>query len=1591
MGRSVKGFALLTVILVLAALVALATPFLLSMRNEYRGSAARAESTRARIAAVGVREHARRLLEESHPSRDTSPLFDDSEEFKTDLNFPKEFFDAADSRGEIWSAQATDEQGKLNINSARPFVFARLFGSTWVNKDVSPEDTEIPVDSTAGFEPKGFLWIHGELIHYQGLNAKAFRDCTRGVLSETNRFLKPQNLKKGRAVLDDRVHAFARWRIDGGKRFREYENVTSLSLAGEKSIAGAIPSHWVEAFEPLLTVYSRRGGAPAWAAPVRVERVVEQENSKTLLVSNSRYFGEGTTVKITGKDDKIEYGIVLEGNASNSRVVLESPLLNSYESFEAEISALIPHPVNINSARAELIKLLFHDLQKGANTSSKELSSSDADLLAARLIQSRPIQGFEDLFKRVLKPLVKEQGWDFGLTQNVYRNALNSNDAELFFASMPLTFRGSDVYQLDSATSMNTPAGSERARTILREVISVAPQETLMSLILDQSSFEESFRLTREARHWWTGPHNQSFFDGRNIPPASDLAQLTLEDEKLAFPAKDPVLAFAASAPSRKELPNGRFEHFDHEREYEGRSLSQGAWKHDPSSAPVSLTAATQRLFPGAIEAWFKPKAWNGGFIDLGGNSLEQNRVSLFVEGTDLVLRVFDEAGDDPDTVNIEAGEIRYPTSELVKDTWTHLSAFWHGTRPSDNLLMVDGVKRGETRYFTRLAADLSSFQPNAFTVNAAQIPVESTDGFPDSGVIRIAGKEIIEYSSKSQSAFNATWITSGKPEQAWIGGRMSRLGADAAQNIVSTMKNSKYSSKHSKGDGVELYGYSAPLQSNIPPGGVKMGALGRFSVAKLARVTPPANGDPISFQVFPLGYGLEKENGSPRPWILETADGDPDFMKAFSTQGGFALVFQRVEIDTDTNARTGNNTPLFGVELVHYRGVNNNTLLIDQRAVKGSQKLTPGSVDDFDGNQRAFITKFNSGARDYNADPCYWVYVLPLSIAAPGLSALMYQSNPQDRTLSDIVQIYDPNDESKTEWVRYDEVLNGALLRSEPEAIQAALNSINIASFDATFTRAGNTACPVSGNTARSSQPKPNTIGVREISESASSIVARISDALKHRGVLGTFSHEHSSGADLIPVFQIPRNNSALAPRPGRNDRVAVFEASSGNSVATPNWRTINWTYYPDNSDNIANSETRIDINRVYIALKEQIGTPVTSNYSAQTNISLESRDYARIVKFPSGELGSGIYELNIGSSNAGVVEGEIDELEFVTGTAPGKANQDISLARYLLGADVSDAASTLILDPVNLGFSHGEIGLSNSALPELQQKRAGLLKIDDEILAFIDVDSSSGAVTIATNGRGLLNSEASSHGKGAAVVFLDHLRCGELVGELSATSAELALEDTSVFPGSGLVFLDRELIHFTNNNASKLGMPTRKIEEPKQNQKEKEEGVFRGRFGTTPAGHSDGSVVISFPFRYWDLYAPRSNAAELSYLGTHLQATGGFYQSLFWEEDPQTRDSSVEIVALARVDDWARWEDDPTKTSSLFFFDRPVLEGSLNRLDISGNRLSLRFFTRYRPGAFDPVDFRASAWKKAPRLKRVVVEYQAPNRVLWSSEGRW
>ncbi|HKE00129.1 MAG TPA: hypothetical protein VKE69_03905, partial [Planctomycetota bacterium] len=1011
-----RGYALLLAIAILAALFAIAAPFLLSARGSARSSGVRAGEARARIEAEAGFSTLVRKLEETDPEVDVTPGFDGEDEARPEIAPPQALYPTRDPGDAIVSGHAVDEQSRVDLGSASPYALGALMGAGFLTAQIAEGVDTLPVDATDGFPADGYLWVRGELIRYSAKTPTSFTGCERGVLgTDRGPYEEARAHPKGTPVLDARAHHAAKRRIRARENeLAKYPTVASLVLAAaEPASAPTFTAADLDKLEPWLTIWADRNGHDDWSAAVRViEPIVPDGKARTIAVEDGRWFGPGSTVRLQ-TNDGVELQLVV--STDGNRVTFEEPLRHGAGELEATAAVLVPNPIDVNSAPPELLERLLTGLDSEWAGAPDPLSRSSARELAKR-IHEKPVTGFQDLVERILLPAADEGLLSGRQLHAVFANAENSNNRTLKHSTVPFTFGAGSVFRATVAASVNAPSGVERGRVEIEKVVEVRRQShgseaAGIRMVSRQSEWDERLRLSRRARGWMSYPYATTQFDGSDPPsrryawlhptPAAidaananaggpaTMVQLTASQALGPIPpSNDPALSWAQLAPARSAYPDDRSEHFDLSATPEGQDLSKIAYSLDVADAKAGLgLAETGYFYAGSISGWFRTTSWGGTLFDTGAASLEHDRVTLsfepgLTEGTDLVLRVRDGAGDDPDPAYLIPNEIRYPASQLTPDVWHHFSLNVHGSGPGDMALFVDGLPRGERKAFTRLTADLATWQPGD---TVTPISVESTSGFPPFGVLRI-GNELIDYSSATGKVFDPSWKTTGAG--AYTGRRLARAAPEELLKPKS----------HTAGETVELYGYTARLSSwSYPGNGTLTSRLEKFSAARL---DPNMSGlkevavGPSQLAQAGASFGNGILGGTSLPELqLDTLDpaSEPYYLDAFPSTGGYVVVFQFIDVGTGWGKTTDQTqSSVFGCELMRYGSRQGKKLLNVQRGVVAAPHFPDGSQDGT-GSKHAFVLKwggfFTALAKDYRA----WVYVVPCSIPMTGAPAENY------------------------------------------------------------------------------------------------------------------------------------------------------------------------------------------------------------------------------------------------------------------------------------------------------------------------------------------------------------------------------------------------------------------------------------------------------------------------------------------------------------------------------------------------------------------------------------------------------------------------
>ncbi|MHC4838990.1 MAG: hypothetical protein ACYTF3_12530, partial [Planctomycetota bacterium] len=870
------------------------------------------------------------------------------------------------------------------------------------------------------------------------------------------------------------------------------------------------------------------------------------------------------------------------------------------------------------------------------------------------------------------------------------------------------------------------------------------------------------------------------------------------------------------------------------------------------------------------------------------------------------------------------------PAEYPLDGRWFHVGVLVRGNSPRGVQVTVDGVPRGDIDGFTHLTASLGSVSPGD---PGGTISVESTRGFPDKGVLRI-GDEIIEYVSKTETSF----ICDRDLVDAF-GGRAVREATDSFAVALD--------SSHPEGSGVELYGYSAILDGDISPGGARLsGSVGPWSMAGSISGPEDIVGEIQQFPGIPIEMGVgigASYLGEIELAPLEQAPTDELYLEAFQTDGGYALMWQGrlAVVNAEDGSRFG------GMEIVRYSSADGaGKITLSERNI-----LTEGISEAPDGffspEGNTYVMEFLDnilvnvdGGTPANDLETLNVYIMPISVQVQGATDLSYRGG--DPELSEFVQLTNLQDPGMTEWVRYDTILNGNFLRDDWGALNRAIGALfddsladedvgpaggppprgiavagAPASSPSGFLLLDRPAVPPPPAPAPEQDPDDDKLLRAKLGapEERDAFIQDILERYHFRGVLGTYDHAHAPGIEAVPVFSVRRWRDVVPESEpsfgfvGRHDRVAVLQAGSQQ---TPFWYTVMWSQAPS-----------IELGRVrtadtYVAFTTSPGIPYLGSDFAQLlaqGLNQDLRNFNRITKFPNGERPLALAEFTVGGDSTGSrpeFQGLVDEVALHAVAGMGNPAQSASRGAFILQQDLEQGETDFIdVDPIYVVVDGMEQNNGSGTAGNFLQNlpTSGLLDIDGERIAYVDVDPGAGRITIAPEGRGLHGTEQRGHSTGARVFVVDDRPATALTSGMSVTSADVLLEDRTGIGLYDALLIGEEIVHapYRGAGTSYMGMPRARRFGASG---EEGPGLLRGRFGTDPAPHAEGELVYALPTRWADSYAPRSDDGAHARFEAAYEGPNAYWKGVTWQAE--VPDQSNEIRVLARVAG-ADWEGDP------------------------------------------------------------------------------
>jgi hypothetical protein len=957
--RGQRGIALVSVIAVLVLLAMVATPFLMTMRDSRArgekflyGQRADAEAEAlfdtVRSQLIGGLAHVeRRKLDamgptgnatNQAPAGDATPNYDTPEEMTLPQSVLDGFNQANAKEHRVWSADIVDTQTLFNLNNCSYPILANILGRTEVAGATKPEALNITLTHVPENFPKqdGVVRIGSECIRYKTIVGNDLVSCDRGFMQSSAGNGPAHDLEMGDVVMLESCFQVAtrpfRLRPPAWVRYTHVDQARTISDMG---VAALAPEDY-ERLRPFVTAWNGNAVGDGWSNPQRVKNGITAHQKENLYaqIKNLRYFGPGTMVQITDGSN-YDYAIVTKIQG-NDHVLIAGDITHDYQSDQTRIYSLSRSPINVNTADIATLSLVFDGLRLRGKTAF--ISTRTAQDLAAFLKTwtPKPIAGvpmtpggkpgvfrdWED-FTRALEDAKIAGKLDDDALKAVLLNALNANDSQLAFSTVPFVFASYDIYEVRATASIQGSQGRELARREIRRVMEVSTTKSGTFVLESQNDFENQIIKTRDAKYMMTFPVAVASYDpasSLNIP-ASEYPAFA---QKNLFPSTDRTVGvgYVQLAPASFRYGQSdknrvdHVQHFDQERIPDGFELKEKGYTFQIESpyAPEkgtldlvdteSIDSFAENIELGirdfAVSFWYRPDWDRGGadqyIFDYGNDADDMDRVSLRYDQKDdaLVLACADA------TREKRQCEVRYHFDHgtWVSKEWYHIACHVGGCSPALMQLFVDAQSQGHPAQSTRLTSAPPSTGGGEFDLQVDQSDGYGAKYFPDAGCLILRAKdgvELMEYTSKTENSFH-------------ISRRKARTIVHAP---VDTTPRT-----HQPGEAVELYGFTGPLLTDVTRGGAStVGSLGAWRAYRFIctgdTLEIPPTGTPPKATFITRGLSQPTQSGQKQPDVtLQDWDTGSTDANIFNDLGSVGSEGVAMLISKHWSITNGSNSP---------------------------------------------------------------------------------------------------------------------------------------------------------------------------------------------------------------------------------------------------------------------------------------------------------------------------------------------------------------------------------------------------------------------------------------------------------------------------------------------------------------------------------------------------------------------------------------------------------------------------------------------------------------------------------------------------------
>lgn len=938
--RGRRGVAIVIVIMILAAMLAVIAPFVLSMTQTTKVSSSYLEASRAQALAEGGNRAAHAWLNQADPmlqQQASGPPFNRPNLTTLDMLQPPVIeFDAAqkrihdrlrtlqttagevrplppekgdpfqglqNARGDFLDVKITDEQSKLNINTVPCRVLGSLLASCLTTQPVDSTSLTFSVDDASQFYDDGNPQTVDGYIAINGVR-RPYLSASGGIVTLQTGFDTNMKFPINSLVYDGRAEMIREMRNQ-----QEFQSIYELREIGTKfGPTAVIRPQEFERILPFLTAHSFRPSK--WTAGTRILDRGFSSDSYGVQVEDPRGFDAQAHVAIFDSTAQGETQIGRrEGyivTHSNPRFLPQQPqryrvgfvqslgfdLNIADNNHNLWLRSEIPHPVNINTASWDVLKAMVKGIPSQGGIQSGAVGEATACAFANAVTTYRkttPIDSYDALYT-MIDGFVQQGAIDNDFAVTI-QQSLVADRQGMQCAALPVCFRSYFDYTVESHARVFDAASNLRSQAGVIETFRIPARYPGMWYVDSQSQWRLQADLNGAGSGYLIGPRYVPY-NGLNMAFYANVHPLFSDLQ----PDYDQVQERNGEIFTEVEFGMAKAQdlaYMNFEGALAGVDMMMGRALNGRIELGMGKNVNQLPAPPVLMAGWFFITT-NWGEIFYSGDpdlNVPRDSIRLTQDGTGLAVHVLDSTGEEYIT--------KFPQVKLLRNTWYHLMVTATGAQPGQVFLTIDGKPATGMKLpdqILRLAADIpDQFDPIGTDpmLNNANITLDGDAGYlPDLGTIRI-GDEIIEYNGKS-----------GNTLQRCLRGRRFTTAVP-----------------HAAGEFVTRVGFSVKLQQ--PFIGKLNGRLVGMKV-KGADVGLPAARPECSINMpNPPNPNAEIDSGDVSiPIFKETVDKMPDY--------GFAVI----DYQERTIAGVVEKRP---AELIWYSARDDKTLLNVQRGMHGS------------------------------------------------------------------------------------------------------------------------------------------------------------------------------------------------------------------------------------------------------------------------------------------------------------------------------------------------------------------------------------------------------------------------------------------------------------------------------------------------------------------------------------------------------------------------------------------------------------------------------------------------------------------------------